>query len=49
MLYVYDRETLEMLYWPLHTHDIEIEVVESTVNWQYYIDELDKSLKNSDY
>ena len=41
MLYIYDRETLEMLYWPLHAHDIEIGVVESTVNWQYYIDELE--------
>ena len=34
-----------MLYWPLHTHDIEIEVIESTVDWQYYIDKLDKDLE----
>ena len=45
MLYIHDREILEMLYWPLHTHDIEIEVIESTVNWQSYIDKLDKDLE----
>ena len=44
-LYWYYPKTLEMLYWPLHTHDIEIEVIESTVDWQSYIDKLDKDLK----
>ena len=44
-LYWYYPKTLEMLYWPLHTHDIEIEVIESTVDWQYYIDKLDKDLE----
>ena len=48
MLYIYDHETLEMAYWPLHTHDVKIKVVESTVDWQYYIDRLDKDLKNSE-
>ena len=43
-LYWYYPKTLEMLYWPLHTHDIEIEVIESTVDWQSYIDKLDKDL-----
>ena len=41
----YYPKTLEMLYWPLHTHDIEIEVIESTVDWQSYIDKLDKDLE----
>ena len=41
----YYPKTLEMLYWPLHTHDIEIEVIESTVNWKSYIDKLDKDLR----
>ena len=40
----YYPKTLEMLYWPLHTHDIEIEVIESTVDWQYYIDKFDRDL-----
>ena len=44
-LYWYYPKTLEMLYWPLHTHDIEIEVIESTVDWQSYIDKLDKDLE----
>ena len=44
-LYLYDPYLLEVLYWPLHTHDIEIEVIESTVDWQYYIDKLDKDLE----
>ena len=44
-LYLYDPYLLEMLYRPLHTHDIEIEVIESTVDWQYYIDKLDKDLE----
>ena len=41
----YYPKTLEMLYWPLHTHDIKIEVIESTVNWQSYINKLDGDLK----
>ena len=32
-LYWYYPKTLEMLYWPLHTHDIEIKSIKSTVNW----------------
>ena len=41
----YYPKTLEMLYWPLHTHDIEMEVIESTIDWQSYIDKLDKDLE----
>ena len=41
----YYPKTLEMLYWPLHTHDIEIEVIESTVDWQSYINKIDKDLE----
>ena len=34
------------MYWPLHTHDIEIDVIEaSTVDWQSYIDKLDRDLE----
>ena len=44
-LYLYDPYILQIMYWPLHTHDIEIDVVESTVDWQYYIDKLDKDLE----
>ena len=44
-LYLYDPHLLEIIYWPLHTHDIEIKVIESTVNWQYYIDKYDKDLE----
>ena len=44
-LYIYDPYALEIIFWPLHTHDIEIDVVESTVDWQYYIDKLDKDLE----
>ena len=44
-LYLYDPHLLEIIYWPLHTHDIEIDVVESTVDWQYYIDKFDKDLE----
>ena len=40
-LYLYDPYILQIIYWPLHTHDIEIDVVESTVDWQSYIDKLD--------
>ena len=44
-LYLYDPYILQIIYWPLHTHDIEIDVVESTVNWQSYIDKLDRDLE----
>ena len=43
-LYIYDPYVLEIIYWPLHTHDIEIDVVESTVDCQSYIDKLDRDL-----
>ena len=36
---------MEIIFWPLHTHDIEIDVVESTVDWQSYIDKLDRDLE----
>jgi len=44
-LYLYDPYILQIIYWPLHTHDIEIDVMESTVDWQYYIDKLDRDLE----
>ena len=44
-LYLYDPYILQIIYWPLHTHDIEIGVVESTVDWQSYIDKLDRDLE----
>ena len=44
-LYLYDPFILQIIYWPLHTHDIEIDVVESTVDWQSYIDKLDADLE----
>ena len=44
-LYLYDSYILQIIYWPLHTHDIEINVVESTIDWQSYIDKLDRDLK----
>ena len=44
-LYLYDPYILQIIYWPLHTHDIEIDVVESTVDWQLYIDKLDRDLE----
>jgi len=44
-LYIHNPDLLHMLYWPLHTHDIEIDVVESTVDWQSYIDKLDRDLE----
>ena len=43
-LYLYDPYILQIIYWSLHTHDIEIDVVESTVDWQSYIDKLDGDL-----
>ena len=44
-LYLHDQYILQIIYWPLHTHDIEIDVVESTVDWQSYIDKLDRDLE----
>ena len=44
-LYLYDPYILQIMYWPLHTHDIEIDVVESTVDWQSYIYKLDRDLE----
>ena len=44
-LYLYDPYILQIIYWPLHTHDIEIKVIESTVDWQYWIDRFDKDLE----
>ena len=44
-LYIHNPYVLEILFWPLHTHDIEIDVVESTVDWQSYIDKLDRDLE----
>ena len=44
-LYLYDPYILQIIYWPLHTHNIEIDVVESTVDWQSYIDKLDRDLE----
>ena len=44
-LYLYDPYILQIMYWPLHTHDIEIDVVESSVDWQSYIDKLDRDLE----
>jgi len=44
-LYLYDPYILQIIFWPLHTHDIEIDMVESTVDWQSYIDKLDRDLE----
>ena len=44
-LYLYDPYILQIIYWPLHTHDIEIDVVESIVDWRSYIDKLDTDLE----
>ena len=44
-LYLYDPYILQIIYWPLHTHDIEIDVVESIIDWQSYIDKLDRDLE----
>ena len=43
-LYLHDPYILQIIYWPLHTHDIKINVVESTIDWQSYIDKLDRDL-----
>ena len=48
-LYLYDPHILQIIYWPLHTHDIEIEVIKrDTVDWQSYIDKLDRDLEIGD-
>ena len=44
-LYIHNPYVLEILFWPLQTHDIEIDVVESTIDWQSYIDKLDADLE----
>ena len=31
-LYLYDPYILQIIYWPLHTHDVEIKVIENTEN-----------------
>ena len=33
-LYSYRPDLLEIVYWPLHTHDIEITGITSTVDWE---------------
>ena len=44
-LHTHNPYVLEIIFWPLHTHDIEIDVVESTIDWQSYIDKLDRDLE----
>ena len=44
-MYIHNPYILEIIFWPLHTHDIEIDMVKSTVDWQSYIDKLDKDLE----
>ena len=43
-LYLYDPYILQIIYWPLHTHDVEIKVIESTIDWDYWKDRYDKDL-----
>ena len=45
MLYIHDPYILQLMYWPLHTHDIEIDVIQTTVDWQYWIGRYDKDLE----
>ena len=33
-LHTYRPDLLEIVYWPLHTHDIEITVITSTMYWE---------------
>ena len=33
-LHVYRPDLLKIVYWPLHTHDIEITGITSTMNWE---------------
>ena len=44
-LHIYRPDILKMMYWPLHTHKVEIKVIKSTVNWQFYINKLDEDLE----
>ena len=44
-LYIHNPYVLEIIFWPLHTHNIEIDVIESTVDWKSYIDKLDRDLE----
>ena len=46
-LYLYDPYILQIMYWPLHTHDNDTIIYDSdtTVDWQSYIDKLDRDLE----
>ena len=44
-LYLYDPHILQIIYWPLHTHDTIIYDSDTTVDWQSYIDKLDRDLE----
>ena len=44
-LYLYDPYILQIMYWPLHTHDTIIYDSDTTVDWQSYIDKLDRDLE----
>ena len=44
-VYKYDPYILEIVFWPFHTHDININVIESTIDWQTYIDKLNRDLE----
>ena len=45
-LYLYDPYILQIIYWPLHTHDVEIKVIESTIDWDSILEELDNGIKS---
>ena len=47
-LYLYDPYILQTIYWPLHTHDTIIYDSDTTVDWQSYIDKLDRDLEIGD-
>jgi len=47
-LYLYDPYILQIIYWPLHTHDMIIYDSDTTVDWQSYIDKLDRDLEIGD-
>ena len=46
-LYLYDPYILQIIYWPLHTHDNDTIIYNSDtiVDWQSYIDKLDRDLE----
>ena len=44
-LYLYDPHILQIIYWPLHTHDTIIYDSDTIVDWQSYIDKLDRDLE----